>query len=62
MFTLDETVRALTGRKIDNCTLSFSEAVVDSRAVTKGMLFVAIPGEFTDGHKDSAQKNGTVLT
>ncbi len=51
MFTLDETVRALTGRKIDNCTLSFSEAVVDSRAVTKGMLFAAIPGEFTDGHK-----------
>lgn len=49
MFTLNEIIKAETGKStIFDCT--FGEAFVDSRQVTQGSLFVAIPGESVDGH------------
>jgi UDP-N-acetylmuramoyl-tripeptide--D-alanyl-D-alanine ligase len=40
-----------------------AEAAVDSRQVTRGAMFVALPGERTDGHQyvGDAFKNGARL-
>ena len=51
MFRLDEMIRAVTGKKLISKDYSFSEAVVDSRLAAEGVLFAAMPGERTDGHK-----------
>ncbi len=51
MFTLHEIIRALTGTELNIADRSFSEAAVDSRTIREGMLFAAIPGEQTDGHR-----------
>lgn len=60
MFTLNEIIRALIGEEIQSNDRIFSEAVVDSRKALPGALFIAVPGEQTDGHKfiDSAFANG----
>ena len=51
MFRLSEMIRALTGKEIQGNDCNFSEAVRDSHEAAVGTLFVAIPGERTDGHK-----------
>ncbi|NMA11559.1 MAG: UDP-N-acetylmuramoyl-tripeptide--D-alanyl-D-alanine ligase [Chloroflexi bacterium] len=50
MFALSEIIRALTGQQLFERDRLFSEAKIDSRHVISGSLFVAIPGENTDGH------------
>lgn len=51
MFTLNEIIRTFDGREIAGHDRFFTEAVIDSRQAESGKLFVAIPGENTDGHK-----------
>lgn len=60
MFTLNEITRAFTGKELFTEDRIFSEAVIDSRKADVGMMFAAIPGEQTDGHKfvASAFANG----
>ena len=60
MFTLNEITRAFTGKELFSADHTFEEAVVDSRKTDAGKLFVAIPGEQTDGHRfvASAFANG----
>jgi UDP-N-acetylmuramoyl-tripeptide--D-alanyl-D-alanine ligase len=49
--TLDELLQAVNGRLLGPTSVtSFSGASVDSRRVRPGTLFVALPGERTDGH------------
>ena len=50
MFTLADILEALTGSRLENANLVITEAAVDSRQVIPGGLFVALPGERTDGH------------
>lgn len=49
MLTLADAIEALTNVRLDAGTI-ITEAAVDSRQVIPGSLFVAIPGERTDGH------------
>ncbi len=49
MLTLADAIEALTNFRPLTVTV-ITEAVVDSRQVIPGSLFVAIPGEQTDGH------------
>ena len=60
MITLSEIIQALT--KTTNCSneLPITEAVIDSRKVIPGSLFIALPGKQTDGHRyiKSAFKRG----
>ena len=51
MFDLCEIIRALTGQDYSGENCAFAEAVVDSRQAVEDTLFVAVPGEQTDGHK-----------
>ncbi len=51
MFTLNEVLQALTGSQLSEKNNCFSEAVIDSRQVISGSLFVAIAGERVDGHQ-----------
>ena len=51
MFRLSEMIRALTGKEIRGDDYHFREAVRDSHEAADGTLFVAIPGDRTDGHK-----------
>lgn len=51
MFTLHEIIRALTGQNITANDRIFMDASVDSREVSENTLFIAVPGENTDGHK-----------
>ena len=51
MFTLNEIICAVTGEKTKFAELKFTEAVIDSRQAEDGTLFIAVPGERTDGHK-----------
>lgn len=41
----------LLGAAADNPTLSVNAVAVDSRDISSGALFVAKPGEFSDGHR-----------
>ncbi len=50
MLTLADCVEFLTGRVNGATRVSFTEVVIDSREVRPGALFVALPGERTDGH------------
>ena len=63
MLTLTDVLEALTGQRVHLADLVISEAVVDSRQVIPGALFVALPGERTDGHHfvGEAFQNGAVL-
>ena len=51
MFTISEIIGALTGKDTKVPEICFNEAVIDSRKVAEGSLFVAVPGEQTDGHR-----------
>lgn len=50
MLTIADAVEALTNVR-PQATMVITEAVVDSRQVIPGSLFVAIPGERVDGHE-----------
>ncbi len=47
---LADVIESLTGNRIE-APQPISHVVVDSRQVTPGSLFVALPGEHTDGHQ-----------
>jgi UDP-N-acetylmuramoyl-tripeptide--D-alanyl-D-alanine ligase len=49
MLTIADAIEALTGYRPTAATV-ITEAVIDSRQVIPGSLFVAIPGEKADGH------------
>ena len=49
MLTFADAIEALTDVRLDAGTI-ITEAAIDSRQVIPGSLFVAIPGERTDGH------------
>ncbi len=50
MLKLADVIEALTGIKPEHASLVISEAVIDSRQVIPGSMFVALPGERVDGH------------
>jgi len=50
MLTLADILEALTGTRPEGASLILSEASIDSRQVIPAALFVALPGERTDGH------------
>jgi len=60
MITLSEIIQALTNKTISSYELPITEAVIDSRKAIPGSLFIALPGEQTDGHQyiNSAFKCG----
>src|SRR5512140_708178 len=49
MLTLADVIEALTDVRLDAGTI-LTEAAADSRQVIPGSLFVALPGERSDGH------------
>jgi len=49
MLTLADAIEALTNNRPAAATI-ITEAAIDSRQVIPGSLFVALPGEHTDGH------------
>jgi UDP-N-acetylmuramoyl-tripeptide--D-alanyl-D-alanine ligase len=51
MITLDLIVQAFTGIQIAQTGPMLTEAVIDSRVVIPGALFIALPGEKSDGHR-----------
>ncbi len=63
MLTLSHIWMALTGQKQNIPDLIITEAVIDSRRVIPGSLFIALPGEKTDGHAylGDAFKRGALL-
>ncbi|NLG97536.1 MAG: UDP-N-acetylmuramoyl-tripeptide--D-alanyl-D-alanine ligase [Chloroflexi bacterium] len=63
MLTLADVLEALTGHRSELVKLTINEAVIDSRQAFPGSIFVALPGERTDGHNfvDNAFKNGASL-
>ncbi|MEN6480699.1 MAG: UDP-N-acetylmuramoyl-tripeptide--D-alanyl-D-alanine ligase [Anaerolineaceae bacterium] len=60
MLTLADIFEALTGERPEAASFIISEAAIDSRQVIPATLFVALPGERTDGHAyiDEAFKKG----
>ena len=50
MLTLADVLEALTGTRPNRTSLVISEAAIDSRKVIPASMFVALPGERTDGH------------
>ncbi len=50
MLTLADVIEALTNHRPAQANTVITEAVVDSRQVIPGSLFVALPGERVDGH------------
>jgi UDP-N-acetylmuramoyl-tripeptide--D-alanyl-D-alanine ligase len=63
MFTLADVFEPLTGNHYEKATMVISDAVIDSRQAIPASLFVAIPGERTDGHDyvKAAFENGARL-
>lgn len=63
MLTLADVFEALAGKRIDLVPMQIKGGAIDSRQVTSGSLFVALPGETTDGHLYVADafKNGACL-
>jgi UDP-N-acetylmuramoyl-tripeptide--D-alanyl-D-alanine ligase len=51
MITLSDIIQALTKNTIRSNELPVTEAVIDSRKVIPGSLFIALHGEQTDGHQ-----------
>lgn len=66
MLTLAQILEALSGLQVEGAQQVITDAVVDSRLVIPGALFVALPGEKLDGHAfiEDAIKHGAtaVLT
>ena len=50
MLTLGHVLEALTGYQSAGGTQVITDVVIDSRLTIPGALFVALPGETTDGH------------
>jgi UDP-N-acetylmuramoyl-tripeptide--D-alanyl-D-alanine ligase len=50
VLTLADILEALTGKRVELSRAVITEAAIDSRQVIPGGLFVALPGERTDGH------------
>ena len=50
MLAFNDVVEALTGSRSNISRMVVPEATVDSRQVIPGAMFVALPGERTDGH------------
>ena len=50
MLKLADVIEALTGAKPTNASSIITEAFVDSRQVLPAGMFVALPGERSDGH------------
>ncbi|MCX8063040.1 MAG: UDP-N-acetylmuramoyl-tripeptide--D-alanyl-D-alanine ligase [Anaerolineales bacterium] len=50
MLTFADVLEALTHHRFENANQPITDAVVDSRLVIPGALFVALPGEHQDGH------------
>jgi UDP-N-acetylmuramoyl-tripeptide--D-alanyl-D-alanine ligase len=55
MLTLADIVEALTGTRPARALPVITEAVVDSRQVIPGALFIAVPGQRVDGHSFVAE-------
>jgi len=51
MLTLNDILEALVGKRYMTAQQHITDAVVDSRLVIPGALFVALPGEKVDGHE-----------
>jgi UDP-N-acetylmuramoyl-tripeptide--D-alanyl-D-alanine ligase len=63
-FDADELARVTGGRLFLRSDRPVRGAAVDSRVVAQGQLFVALPGERTDGHaflSDAARRGATAL-
>lgn len=60
MLTLADTLEALTGARPEQATQVITDAVIDSRKVIPGSMFIAIPGSRVDGHDyvEEAYKRG----
>ena len=50
MLTLSHVLEALTGYQSGGGTQVITDVVIDSRLTIPGALFIALPGEHTDGH------------
>jgi UDP-N-acetylmuramoyl-tripeptide--D-alanyl-D-alanine ligase len=50
MLTLADVLEALTKERPPQATQVITEAVIDSRRAIPGSMFIALPGEHTDGH------------
>ena len=50
MLTLADILEALIGLRLEGAKVVITEGAIDSRQVIPGTLFVALPGERTDGH------------
>ena len=63
MLTLADFLEPLTGIRLEAARLVITEGVIDSRLAIPGAVFVALPGERTDGHQYVAQafQNGASL-
>ena len=63
MITLNDIIYALSGITIPDNTTMVTEAVIDSRKAIPGSLFIALPGERSDGHDfiNSAFEKGAAL-
>ena len=55
-FTADDLARLTGGRLLARSDRPIRGAAVDSRLVEPGQLFVALPGEHTDGHAFLARR------
>jgi UDP-N-acetylmuramoyl-tripeptide--D-alanyl-D-alanine ligase len=55
VLTLADILEALTGLRPEGATTVVTEGAIDSRQVIPGALFVALPGERTDGHQYVAE-------
>jgi UDP-N-acetylmuramoyl-tripeptide--D-alanyl-D-alanine ligase len=63
MLTLSDVIEALTNHRPALAETVISEAVVDSRQVMPGSMFIAMPGEHVDGHDfvaDAFQRGASV--
>ena len=63
MITLKNIIFALTGVQVSDDQMMITEAVIDSRKAIPGSLFIALPGEYSDGHNfiKNAFENGAIL-
>jgi UDP-N-acetylmuramoyl-tripeptide--D-alanyl-D-alanine ligase len=50
MLTLGKLLEAITGNEISQLAVPLADVVIDSRQVKPGALFVALPGEYVNGH------------
>ncbi len=63
MLSLADVIEALTNHHLEMIDTVINEAAVDSRQIIPGAMFIALPGERTDGHNfvSDAFKNGASL-